>query len=394
MNLPLYMKDAFSYPVAMALGTLLGFAFGFVLERSGFGRARILAAQFYGRDMRVLKVMFSAIVTATVGLGALGGLGLLDLGALSVPETFLWPQVVGGLVLGAGFVMSGYCPGTAVVATASGNMDGVVALVGVMLGSIAFAFGYPALEAFYLSSDFGRVSLTDLLGVPWTVVALGIAAMAVGAFLFAEWVERALARRAHVEPPASPASLRRGVFAGLAGAALVGTLTLLVPTGEDTAVASVAPAVGAITAVELAEAVVHGDARVYVVDLRAPDACARSRVPSALCLPADDPQANLLATFPNTRPLVIYDADGVAPLPTGVPRYAGPVLRLTGGWAAFERDVLTEPAPPAHPTPASIADFRLRQALYGRFTGQASAPAPAVLTPKAVTRAVKKGGGC
>ena len=100
MNFPLYMKDAFDYPVAMALATVLGFFFGFVLERSGFGRSTVLAAQFYGRDMRVLKVMFSAIVTATVGLGILGGVGLVDLGALMIPETFLAPQIVGGFVLG------------------------------------------------------------------------------------------------------------------------------------------------------------------------------------------------------------------------------------------------------------------------------------------------------
>ena len=394
MNLPLYMKDAFSYPVAMALGTLLGFGFGFVLERSGFGRSRILAAQFYGRDMRVLKVMFSAIVTATVGLGILGGVGVVDMAAISVPETFLWPQIVGGLILGAGFVMSGYCPGTAVVATASGHIDGIVSLFGVMLGSVVFALGYPSLETFYLSSSMGRLTLPDLLGVPWVVVALGVAAMAVGAFAFAEWVEKALAKRAHTEPPASPTSLRRGVYAGFAGAAVVCALTLMVPTGEEQAVAGSTPKVGAIGALELAEATVHGDARFYVVDVRSAEACAKSRVPGALCLPADDPQANLLSTFPATRPLVVYDADGTASLPAGVAKFAGTVFRLSGGWSAFEQEILTEPKPPEPATPATIAQFRLRQALYGRFTGQASAPAPAVVAPKAVSRAVKKGGGC
>ena len=65
--LPLYMKDAFGEPVGFVLATLLGFGFGFVLERSGFGRANVLSAQFYFTDTRVLKVMFSAIVTALLG---------------------------------------------------------------------------------------------------------------------------------------------------------------------------------------------------------------------------------------------------------------------------------------------------------------------------------------
>ena len=136
---PLYAFDSFGYPTAMALATLLGVGFGFVLERAGFGRAAVLAAQFYGRDNRVLKVMFTAIATATVGLGLLGGVGLVELGALSIPGTWLGASVGGGLLLGAGFVVSGYCPGTALVATGSGNVDGIWSIGGVMVGALAFA---------------------------------------------------------------------------------------------------------------------------------------------------------------------------------------------------------------------------------------------------------------
>ena len=69
MNLlPLYPHDAFGFPTGLLVGTLVGFAFGFVLERAGFGNAKNLAAQFYLTDTRVLKVMFSAIATACAGL--------------------------------------------------------------------------------------------------------------------------------------------------------------------------------------------------------------------------------------------------------------------------------------------------------------------------------------
>ena len=80
MNLlPLYPNDVFGFPTGLLLGTLIGFAFGFVLERAGFGNAKNLAAQFYLTDTRVLKVMFSAIATACAGLALLSGLGVLDL---------------------------------------------------------------------------------------------------------------------------------------------------------------------------------------------------------------------------------------------------------------------------------------------------------------------------
>ena len=45
---------------------LLGMGFGAVLEMSGFGDSRRLSAQFYLRDMTVLKVMFTGIIVAAV----------------------------------------------------------------------------------------------------------------------------------------------------------------------------------------------------------------------------------------------------------------------------------------------------------------------------------------
>ena len=140
---PLYAQDFFGYFTGLLFGTLIGFCFGFVLERSGFGRAPVLAAQFYLTDTRVLKVMFTGIVTALLGMTLLSGIGVLDFSKVTVPETFLWPQLFGGLLLGIGFIVSGYCPGTGIVSMASGNLDGAVSILGVMAGSLLFGFGWP-----------------------------------------------------------------------------------------------------------------------------------------------------------------------------------------------------------------------------------------------------------
>ena len=88
----------------------IGAAFGFALERAGLGDPNKLSGQFYLRDFTVFKVMMTAIVTAMLGLFWLGRLGVVPLGALYVPETFLLPQAVGGLIFGAGFVLCGLCP--------------------------------------------------------------------------------------------------------------------------------------------------------------------------------------------------------------------------------------------------------------------------------------------
>jgi len=394
MNLPLYMQNAFDYPVAMAIATVLGFFFGFVLERSGFGRAMNLAAQFYGRDMRVLKVMFGAIVTTTIGLGLFGGLGALDMSLLAIPETYMGPQIVGGLLLGVGFIVSGYCPGTAVVATATGNLDGIVSLIGVMLGSVGFALLFPVLEQFYNSGHMGPLTFPELLGVPWAVVALGVAAMAVGAFAFAEVVEGWIAKRNHADAPDSPPVLRRGVYAGLAGGAALGLLTLLLPTGAEQATAGPSHRTESVEALQLASDLLNAKGKLYVLDVRAPADCQAKRIPGAMCLTDDDMQAKMLATFPATRTLVVYDADGSAELPEGVFAYAGPVRRLRGGYAGFEAEVLSPPEPPSVPTPDAITEYRLKVALQAHYTGAKTEKAPVIIKPKAVKRAVKKGGGC
>ena len=97
----------------------IGFGFGATLEMAGFGDTRKLAAQFYLRDMTVLKVMFTAIAVAAVLVAGATSLGWLDLSRVWVNPTFLWSELAGGLVMGIGFVVGGFCPGTSLVAAAT-----------------------------------------------------------------------------------------------------------------------------------------------------------------------------------------------------------------------------------------------------------------------------------
>ncbi|TAK18390.1 MAG: sulfurtransferase [Myxococcaceae bacterium] len=175
--------------VAYTLAVLTGFGFGFVLERAGFGSARKLAAQFYLKDMTVLKVMFTAIVTAMLGLTLLRAAGFVDYDALWVNPTFLGAQVAGGLLFGAGFVIGGYCPGTSIVALASGRLDGLVFLLGTGAGILAYAGVYPRIADFAQRGG-RRLLLTDWLHLPYGVVALGVTVLAVLFFVGGEYLER------------------------------------------------------------------------------------------------------------------------------------------------------------------------------------------------------------
>ncbi len=186
---------SFSPAVEAAITVLIGFCFGFVLERAGFGNARNLAAQFYLHNMRVLKVMFTAIVTAMLLVFFASALGWLDFDRVGVPATYLGPAVLGGLLLGVGFILGGYCPGTSLVAAATLKLDGMAFVAGVVAGLLAFAETSPGFWAFFNTAGYlGRVTWADLLGVDAGVVVLGVVVMALGAFAFAEFLERKFAR--------------------------------------------------------------------------------------------------------------------------------------------------------------------------------------------------------
>ena len=193
MTGPLYMWGVISYGTSLGLGVLIGFAFGLFLERSGFGDARVLVDIFYFRDMRVLKVMFSAIVTAMVSLLVLSWLGLFNYQSLldyALLKTYFWPQLAGGIVFGIGFVIGGYCPGTSMVGIASGKLDAVVFFLGMFGGVITFAAGFPVWQDFYASSAWGRVTLWQLAGIDKVTMGVIIVVAGLVAFYAASKAEQ------------------------------------------------------------------------------------------------------------------------------------------------------------------------------------------------------------
>jgi len=229
------------------LPIVLGIAFGAVLERSGFGDSRRLAAQFYLTEMRVLKVMFTAIVTCLLWLTLASTLGLLDFGALSINPTYLGTAVVGGLLLGVGFVIGGYCPGTSIVSASTGKVDGMWFLGGVGLGVFAFGEVGGAFRTFYDTAGFlGRATLPETLRLPFGVVVALVVVMAAGMFWGATVLERRFGTpapgvgatsRAVPEAPGARASLRPAILRGAGVLALASVLVAFArPAAGDGAI--------------------------------------------------------------------------------------------------------------------------------------------------------------
>jgi hypothetical protein len=207
---PLSVVFQISHATEMMLSVAIGFGFGFVLERAGFGRADRLAAVFYGRDFRVLRVMFTAIVTAMTGLYFLDLAGVMPLASIGILDTYWWPQLIGGLLLGAGFIVGGYCPGTSVVAAVSGKIDAVLFIGGLVFGATLFTLGYQDLAAFASSGARGRLLLHETFGIPSGVVVFAVAVFAVGAFWAVGKIERAVNARFPARAPILDERVGRG----------------------------------------------------------------------------------------------------------------------------------------------------------------------------------------
>jgi uncharacterized membrane protein YedE/YeeE len=172
------------------VAALVGVGFGVALERAGLGSAPKLAGQFTLTDFTVFKVMFTAIITAMLGAFWASRLGALDLARVYVPETFLAPQLLGGVVFGVGFALAGLCPGTSCVSAATGRGDGLAVVLGFFAGVLGMGALLPRLLRLYQSTPRGTLLLPTVFGVPYGVVVLGVVAVAMLGFYVAERIEQ------------------------------------------------------------------------------------------------------------------------------------------------------------------------------------------------------------
>ncbi|MGA2403016.1 MAG: YeeE/YedE thiosulfate transporter family protein [Syntrophobacteraceae bacterium] len=206
---------------------LTGMAFGAILEMSGFGDSRKLAAQFYLKEMTVLKVMFTAIVVAAVLIFLSSSLGLLNYDRLWVNPTYLYPEIAGGLIMGVGFIIGGFCPGTSLVAASTLKLDGIFFVLGGLFGVWAFGESVGHFEDFFNSSFYGRLTVFDWLGTSAGVVVLLLTLMALAMFYLAEIAE------AHFGEHKKPISWRpRSRIKMSAAASLLAVCGLLVMLGQ------------------------------------------------------------------------------------------------------------------------------------------------------------------
>ena len=226
MDFPLesFIAVSASNPWTYVVFGLIGFAFGFTLEMSGFGNSRKLAAQFYFTDLTVLKVMFTAIVTAMVLMFGAVGLGLLDFSQVWVNPTYLSSGILGGLIMGVGFIVGGFCPTTSLAAASTGKVDGMFFVFGGFFGAFLFGETEKYFDGWYTNAGYyGRLTLDQVFHLPIGVVVLLVVLMALFMFWGAEQLERIFGKKDLSREPKLRVAGAVALFALAVGVVLIGS---------------------------------------------------------------------------------------------------------------------------------------------------------------------------
>jgi uncharacterized protein len=424
MNAPFFKFGLFGDEASFIVAFVIGIGFGFFLERAGFGSGRKLAAQFYLRDLSVLKVMFTAIITAMTGLYLLSRFGMVDLSLVYLVPTFLVPQIVGGLLLGFGFVIGGYCPGTSCVSAVTGRIDGMVYVVGMIAGLVGFAEFYPYIQNFAHMTPMGQITLPRLFNLPYGLLVFAVVLMAVGAFMGGEWAEKKFGGK---EPDPNGSLIGQpwrlnsvrifavcllavGLVAAVSGDPYRGSRTTI--DSKDLALRA-ARGADSIKATDLANWIIQGRNDFTLVDLRPEKDFTAYHIPSAENIPLASLPSELLA---HNEKIILCSDDGTQSAKAWFLLEAQGyrfVYSLDGGMRVWQDTVLF----PRKSAGVDAASFE-KQAQVAKYFGGAqqaegavstvaapvlpapvapipqAAPAPSGAKPQGGTPARKKKEGC
>jgi 3-mercaptopyruvate sulfurtransferase SseA len=406
MNTTMFASGLLETGAGLGAALLVGLLFGLFLEQAGFGSSRRLTGVFYFRDMTVVKVMFAAVVTCLVGYQYAVAFGWLAPSGVYILETWWGAQIVGGLLFGVGFVMGGFCPGTALAALASLKGDALVFLGGTLIGSVLFNELYPLVRPLYEGFHAGAVTLVDATGLTSRALTILFAVAAVVMFALSTWIEK----RAGELPVPGPAEGRRNRRLALVLLlAALGTFLLKGPAplpsaqaaGQETAPPAVSiPETGLYAEVAegrdhadpetLAELLMAGSNEVQVIDLRSPEEFVAFHIRGARNVPLEQ-LAGGSDRVPRNKLVILY-SNGTTHAAQAwlMLRGAGfeNIRVLTDGILGFWRDCLTPPSLVAGMDEAAArkagAAFAARRAFfleYGDKPPAAPAAAPAPLAP-------------
>jgi len=298
---------------AFLAALLIGIAFGFFLERAGFGSSRKLTGVFYLRDMAVIKVMFTAVMTAAIGLSFLLSLGLISLDSIYLMPTVYGAHVVGGLIFGTGFVMGGWCPGTAAAGLAGGKIDALIFLVGAVIGSALFNEIFVIVKPLYQAGNQGVLMVYDSLRMSRNGFILLLAVAAIAMFWGCEWIEKknqkvvigknfAMLKVLTVLLLVLPLGL---IIAGLGTQTVASAVKSDISATEKQLLEFIDRAADHIEPEELADRLANGDTSIILIDVRPADEFAAFHIKGAVNISLEG-LTDYLQPYKNIGIIVLY----------------------------------------------------------------------------------------
>jgi uncharacterized protein len=348
---PLIGLDFISPELDFVLALFIGIGFGFVLEQAGFSSSKRLAGLFYGTDFVVLRVFFTAAVTTMIGIVFLEYFGLLDAGLIFINPTYVWPAIVGGIVMGLGFIMGGFCPGTSFCAASIGKIDALVFVAGLLAGVFVFTEAFPLYQEFYASSYLGNLLVYDSLSISRGLFAFLLIFMAVFAFVVTYFIEQAITKKKITWANFHIKDYKFHVLA-IVSVLFVGLIILFMPTHNEKMLARAEAALmdekenphAYISSEELAFRLLDKDKNLVVFDLRTADAYKELSLPGAINISRDEIMGRDWTAYLNNDQLLkvfIDQEEKDAQRAVALARVLGykNTLALKGGFPEFEASI-------------------------------------------------------
>ncbi len=275
----------------LMIAFIIGIGFGYVLEQGGFSSTRKLAGLFYGYDFTVLRVFFTAGVTAMVGVLLLEHFNLLNIKMIYVNPTFLWSALIGGGIMGAGFIIGGFCPGTSVCAAAAGRLDAMFFLAGSFIGIFAFTEMYPLFKDIYVAENWGAVRIDVFLGLSKELFAVIMSVVAIGAFIGVRFIED----KVNGKKTVFDTKKFKTRFAMAAVPVFVIIFTAFTPNAKEVIYSQVEDKLAdtnydykTMTADNLISELLSNNNQYNLIDLRTKEEFKKSHIPLALNIPLKD----------------------------------------------------------------------------------------------------------
>lgn len=166
----------------LLLALIIGGAFGFALDRVGAANPNYIIGMLRQSNLHLMKTILLAIGVSSLLLFSGLLAGIIEPGHLSVKAAYAG-VFTGGILLGSGYTISGYCPGTGLAAMATGRLDALFFIIGGLAGAAAYRWPFPWVESTGILRDMaggkttlGAISSTDypalFSGMPGEVIGI------------------------------------------------------------------------------------------------------------------------------------------------------------------------------------------------------------------------------